>query len=127
MKQTVSAKQQFLSENQRKGEIYAGIVLGKDGEPDYHLFKLPGEVKRATWQGAIDWAKSIGGEAPNRRELGLLRVNAREHFEDAAYWSCEQHASFSACAWYQYFGYGGQDNDYQDDELRGVAVRRLAI
>ena len=127
MKQTVSAKQQFLSENQREGEVYAGLVLGKDGESDYHLFKLPGEITGATWQGVIDWAKSIGGEAPNKRELALLRVNAREHFKDAAYWSCEQHASNSGYAWYQTFFNGFQNGNYKDDRLCGVAVRRLVI
>ena len=127
MKQAVSAKQGFLATNQRDGEVYAGLVLGKNGAPDYHLFKMPGEVENVTWQGAVDWAKSVGGEAPNRRELALLRVNAREHFEDAAYWSCEQHADSFNYVWYQYFYSGGQFSSYKYLKLRGVAVRRLVI
>lgn len=127
MKQTVSAKQGFLAANQHQGEVYAGLVLGKDGEPDYHLFKLPGEIESATWQGVIDWAKSIGGESPNRRELALLRVNAREHFTDGAYWSGEQHAAYSYYAWFQFFSNGFQYGSGKLSKLRGVAVRRLVI
>ena len=127
MKQAVSAKQGFFAANKRDGEVYAGLLLGKNGEPDYHLFKMPGEVESVTWQGAVDWAKSVGGDAPNRRELALLRVNAKEYFEDAAYWSCEQHAASSYCAWCQNFTNGNQYYYSKGDKLRGVAIRRLVI
>ena len=30
--------EQFIKQNLRPGEIYAGLILGKNNEPDYHLF-----------------------------------------------------------------------------------------
>src|SRR5206468_7723885 len=30
-----------IQEMLREGESYAGLILGKDGEPDYHLVLLP--------------------------------------------------------------------------------------
>src|SRR5262249_5501561 len=52
----------------RSGERYAGLILGKDGEPGYHLILLPGEVEDKTWEQAKEWAASVGGELPTRRE-----------------------------------------------------------
>jgi len=50
-----------------------------------------------------------------------------EAFDDTWYWSSTQHASYSAWAWYQYFGDGYQTNYSKANELRARAVRRLAI
>jgi hypothetical protein len=121
------SKEQFLQQNQRNGEIYVGLILGKNGDPDYHLFLLPGDNDPSNWKTQIDWAKSIGGDLPNRREQSLLIANAKEHFKADWYWSSEQHAADSDCAWYQYFDDGYQDSFSLSDELRARAVRRLVI
>ena len=31
------SKAQFLAENLKDGEIYAGLILGEEGQNDYHL------------------------------------------------------------------------------------------
>jgi len=107
-----------------EGEIYAGIIFG---EAPYHLILLPGDQDGAPLQVQLDWAKSIGGDLPTRRELGLLRVNAREQFRDDWYWSGEMYKPGSSYAWYQTFSYGRQDYTSTDDELRARAVRRSAV
>ena len=110
----------------KSGEHYAGIALGAEGEPSHHLILLPGDGDM-TWSKASEWAASIGGELPTRQEQALLFANLKGKFEPAYYWSNEQHASYSDCAWYQYFHDGSQDNDLKGSELRARAVRRLPI
>ncbi len=109
------------------GELYAGIVFGKDGAPSHHVILLPGSIADANWDKAREWAASIGGELPTRREQSLLFTNLKEEFESAWYWSGEQHAANSDYAWYQYFDYGYQDYSLKSSEGRARAVRRLAI
>lgn len=127
MKQTATAKAAFLASILSKGEEYAGIILGKDGEPDYHLILLPSEAESVTWQQAKDFAKEASGELPTRREQALLFANLKEHFKAEWYWSGKQHESGSDGAWTQDFSNGGQDWDYKDYGLRARAVRRLII
>ena len=122
------SKAQFLKDNLQPGEVYAGLILGEGGEKDYHLILLPQTVPSTTWQKAKAWAKSVGGALPDRRELRLLWVNAKQEFEDAWYWSSETHASLSDCAWMQDFGSGSQHGyGRKDTTFRARAVRRLAI
>lgn len=109
------------------GEHYAGIILGKDGEPSHHLILMNGEAQEVNWQQALDWAKENGGSLPNRREQALLFANLKEEFEERAYWSSEEHASSSSNAWSQSFGNGYQYYGYESYNLRARAVRRLVI
>ncbi len=113
------------------GEEYAGLVIGKDGEPSHHLVLLPGELEKATWESAKEWADKQGGEfaasLPNRREQALLYANLKEHFADAWYWSCEPYASDAGYAWFQSFDSGYQYYCHQGRQLRARAVRRLPI
>lgn len=115
----------FLREHMKPGEIYAGLVLGLNGEPDYHLFVLPGELERGTWQEAGKWAKSQGGELPNRREGRILFANAKAAFKEAWYWLSEQRAVYTDCAWLQFFGSGNQYYDLKSNHVRARAVRRI--
>lgn len=117
--------EKFIADNLKEGEFYAGLVLGKEGQPSYHMVGLPGELDECTWSQAMDWAKDQGGELPNLRELGLLRVNAREHFKDDWYWSSEQRESGSAYARGQNFNDGSQDYTRKSLEDRARAVRRI--
>lgn len=109
------------------GEHYAGLIVGKDGEPSYHLVLLPGQADDISWDDAKAWAKGQGGELPTRREQALLYANLKEQFEERYYWSGEINASDAGCAWFQHFRYGNQNYDYRSNELRARAVRRLEI
>ena len=119
------SKQQFMAENLQEGEIYAGLVLGKDGAADYHLFLQPGVATGVTWQAAMDWAKKLGHSLPTRAEQALLFANLKHEFEPCYYWSSEQ--SGPSLAWIQDFNYGTQYDDYRSYEGRARAVRRLEI
>ena len=72
------SKQQWIAENLKPGEVYAGIILGKNGDPDHHLVLLPGALHDVNWTDATRWAESIGGELPTRREQALLFANTKE-------------------------------------------------
>ena len=123
----MTPKQAFLESILKPGELYAGIILGKDGAPDHHLILINAQANDVTWAEAKEFAAQSGGELPTRREQSLLFANLKEQFDERAYWSCEQHASYSACAWYQFFGDGDQTNRYTYVKLRARAVRRVAI
>jgi len=111
----------------KAGERYAGLILGKDGESSYHLILLDSHQSEINWTDALTWAKEQGGELPNRREQALLYANLKEEFEEAWYWSSEQHASYSSYAWCQDFDNGLQYGNGTNHELRARAVRRLII
>ena len=109
------------------GEHYAGIVLGHNDEPSYHLILLPGEAESVTHDAALKWAEEARGELPNRREQALLYANLKSELAEAWYWSSVLHESDPDYAWYQYFLNGTQNNDDRTIKLRARAVRRLII
>lgn len=121
------SKAQFLRDNLRPGEVYAGLILGQNGEQDYHLFATLGDHPKLNWKDAIALAKKKKLALPDRRELRLLCVNAKQHFQESWYWSGEQHAGNDGSAWYQTFTYGNQSLTHKDNELRVVLVRRVPI
>ena len=107
------------------GELWLGVVI--TGKKMEHIYLLPGDNDIASWQEQMDWAKSIGGDLPNRVEQAMLYAHMKDKFKEAAYWSNEKHASGSAYAWYPYFGNGTQYCYDTRFKLRARAVRRLAI
>ncbi len=113
------------------GEEYAGPILGKNGARDHYLILLPGELEKADWKEAMEWAVKQGGEyiagLPTRREQALLYANLKEHFKEAWYWSGEQHASISDIAWGQNFFNGNQISYGKSSQGRARAVRRLSV
>ena len=111
----------------RQGEHYAGLIVGTDGEPSYHLVLLQGEAESINWADAKAWAAGQGGELPTRREQSLLFANLKDQFKSNYYWSSQAHESESAWAWYQGFGSGFQLDDPKSSALRARAVRRLPI
>jgi len=121
------SKQLWIEQNLKPGEQYAGLILGKNGAPDHHLILLPGQVADVSWKDAQKAAADAGGELPTRREQALLYANLKEEFEPRWYWSCEEHASGSGCAWYQYFDNGNQHYDGKNNTFRARFVRRLII
>ena len=121
------SKAQWIKENQREGETYAGLLLGEEGQPDQHIFMLLGEAENVTWEQAKEWAEKAGGSLPTRREQSLLLTNAKGQFKSAWYWSGEEYQDNENYAWYQYVGYGYQCYDHKGSKLRARAVRRLPI
>lgn len=122
-----TAKQQFLADNLRDGEVYGGIVLGQNGDPDYHLFAQTKFIASATFDGVKKYVEEVGCVGATRRDLALLRVNAPEPFGTKSFWSCEQRTFCTAYAWYQDFDNGRQSNDSKRDKMCGVAVRKVEI
>jgi hypothetical protein len=136
-KATTETNPKYLRVGQEfKGEggIFAGVVRGRDGGPDYYLIVGPELNKDGqTWNEAMASAKKVKADGKNdfslpyRNEQSIMFGNVPELFEKRWYWSCEQHASYSDCAWMQDFGNGNQDFNYKDISRRARAVRRLFI
>jgi hypothetical protein len=84
-------------------------------------------ASRITWSQALEWAKGLGGDLPNRVEQALLFAHHRDAFERDWYWSNTQHADDERWAWYQTFSYGSQTYSLKDLKLRARAVRRVSI
>ncbi len=124
---TKAFKAQWLRDNLKKDEVYAGLILGMNGAPDHHLIVIPGEAEKITFTEAQKWAKKQGGELPTRREQRVLLANAKEAFKEDWYWFGELHASDARYAWSQYFYTGGQRYYHVDGQCRARAVRRLII
>jgi hypothetical protein len=123
----VASKAQWIAENLKAGELYAGLILGQDGQPDHHLVLLPGEAEEVTWEAAKAFAVKAGGELPTRREQALLYANLQREFKPRWYWSSEQHAAHDDYAWGQIFYHGYQNLSNKSASLRARAVRRLII
>jgi hypothetical protein len=110
----------------KEGEIYAGAIITPDGTGN-HVILLDGDNDEADWETQKEWAKSIGGDLPDRVEQALLFKHLKDRFKEDWYWSNTQHASISGYAWYQYFYNGSQLSITTYNKLRARAVRRVAI
>ena len=107
-----------------EGEVYAGTIINPDGT-GHHVYLLPGDNDDSTFDDAMAWAESIGGDLPDRVEQAMFYKHLPEQFQKDWYWSNSPREAGSA--WCQLFGDGLQ---YWDDTLskcRAVAVRRVAI
>ncbi|MDB5977611.1 MAG: hypothetical protein JWR07_4371 [Nevskia sp.] len=121
------SRQEPVSESMAEGEQYAGLILGKDGAPDYHLVLLPGDAEDVTWAAARQWATLAGGDLPTRRELSLLFANQKEQFHRVWYWSSEQSEARSQLVWGQNFTSGIQTMYGRPFHGRARAVRRVPV
>jgi hypothetical protein len=109
-----------------EGEIYVGAIIKPDGT-GHHAILLPGDNDDASWDDQMEWAKSIGGDLPDRVEQALMYKSLPDQFKKDLYWSNTQHSGASDYAWFQIFGYGHQDNSHETTKLRARAVRRSPI
>lgn len=111
----------------KSGERYAGLILSKDGTPQYHLILLLKEVENVTWEQA---SKGIGdllqGDLPSPEEQSLLRANLNDYFEDTWYWSSQEFEEKSLFAWGQHFKHGLQYYDRKTMKYRAKYVRRVS-
>ena len=113
--------------NLAPGELWLGVIISADGKKKHHVILLPGLKTGINWKDAMDWAKSIGGDLPDRTEGALLFAVMKDEFEPEWHWLNEQHASASACAWVQDFDDGYQGNYHKDGKFRARAVRRSPL
>ena len=107
----------------RPGERYLGSIIEPDGRVR-HTYLMAGEAEKS-WSDGMEWAKSLGGDLPDRIEQAMLLAFMPDEFQKKAYWSNTQHAGDSNFAWSQYFDYGDQDDFYKSAELLVRAVRRV--
>jgi hypothetical protein len=121
------SKQQWIAENLKLGEEYAGLILGKDGATDYHLILLVGHSSDITWTDAKVWAETMGGELPTRREQTLLFANLSKQFDPRWYWSSEVLGAPPACAWGHLFSNGFQCFSLHRAKFCARAIRRVPI
>jgi hypothetical protein len=110
-----------------EGETYVGAIISACGTYAHHTILLPGDHDDSTWQAAMDWAKSLGGDLPNRIEQALLFATLKDQFQDDWYWSNTLHASDARSAWFQTVDDGGQYHNDVYYPCRARAVRRLII
>jgi hypothetical protein len=114
-----------------EGETYIGAIGNQSGDV-YHLILLAGDNERVPHQQQLEWAKSIGGDLPNKLEAAMLFAHAKEQFQPEAYWTNEtfidpDDPEDDGWAWFQTFYYGYQLTDRKHVPLRARAVRRLPI
>lgn len=109
------------------GEVYAGLSRDPDTGAWHHLVLLPAITdKDLTWQEAIEWAKSVGGDLPTRNESALLYANVRDQIDqDYWHWTATEVASVPSWAWSQTFHGGTQYDDLKGNHYSARAVRRV--
>ena len=92
------SKQQFMAENLQEGEIYAGLILGKDGAADYHLFLQPGRTSAVTHDQPADVAPVLqalgrvqdGGQLGRREASGRVALQlALQVGQAGGLWLCQ--------------------------------------
>lgn len=109
------------------GETYIGAIGDQNGDV-CHVILLPGDHDDSNWQTAMDWAKEIGGDLPNRIEQAMLFAHFKDQFKPDWYWSNTTVAGHDADAWFQNFTNGFQLNYPKGNGYcRARAVRRLPI
>jgi len=115
-----------------QGGTYAGIVRGRDGQPDRHMVLADARpTTRLNWQAAMAWAAGVevDGHAdfnlPDRYQSAVLFGNLDDQFEKVWHWTSTPDSEGSA--WGQYFGYGNQDNGHASYVGRARAVRLIPL
>ncbi len=114
--------QQLKIPTTNESKTYIGSIGDRNGDV-YHLILLPGDNDDATWEEQMEWAKSQGGDLPNRIEQAMLWANNRDLFKKDWYWSGEQHEDGGAACAYGFPG-GNQCYFNTSGRLRARCVRR---
>jgi len=115
----MSEKMQGLSQT-----VFGGVLIGSGRDPSFGLFLIEAKPEvMLSWNAAMAWAKSIGGDLPLSCELSVLRENLKEHFEDNHYWTKEQapHLEF---AWSKDLTNNEPTITFKQDKCFAVAIRR---
>jgi hypothetical protein len=107
------------------GGLCAGITTGADGAPYALVLLMDKPATRLSWSKAMDWAKKLDADLPNRTEGAMLFALLKAEFDPEWHWLNEQRSG--SVAWFQNFVDGTTysiDKTYQG---RARAVRRLPI
>jgi hypothetical protein len=86
------SKEQFLKENLKMGEIYAGLILS---DMDYHLIVAPyrnvckSDGTKLNWQESLEFARINNVLLPTISDLTLISINTKGVLESGTYWSTE--------------------------------------
>lgn len=113
------------------GGVFAGFIYDR-GFPEI-LIAGPEYSGEGDWDAVVAWAKGLNVDGcsdffiPLRPHGRILQANVPTLFQPSWYWLGEQRASYSAFAWDQYFGDGGQGSWGKGGKLRARAVRRSPI
>lgn len=110
----------------RHGEQYAGLVLGCNGDADYHLLLQAGELVHRSWEIALEWAGSQGHSLPTRREQILLYATLKDGFRPNWYWSNEA-GDLANEAWCKDFDTGVAYPTERRFDGYARCVRRVAV
>ena len=114
-----------------QGGLFAGLRSGADGRIEALILATAAPAGPLKWKPAVAWAKTVEADGhadfqlPDREDLRLLWVNARERFEKDWYWSGTQYSAGGA--WCQGFVNGNQYHDDKDSALLARAVRRFIL
>ena len=63
------------------GETYVGAIINPDGT-GHHIILLDGDNDDADWNTQMEWAKSIGGDLPDRIEQSMLFAHLKDRFKE---------------------------------------------
>lgn len=109
----------------RAGEAYAGAKLHADGSFSHDVIVLPARTDDDyNWQGAQDWAKANGGDAPSPEECALIKANCPNVLKISWIWTNKTHADDASYAWY-FYSYGYCGHDRKSAQGGALAVRRV--
>lgn len=121
------SKQDWITENLKTGEMYAGIILDPAG--DYHVVLREGEVQDVDWTTAGMLAAGFGGQLPTRRELRLILTNKPGMLKAQWYWTADLSEATQGYA----YTIGALSHCHGDDpqdrafNTACVAIRRIPI
>lgn len=114
----------------KEGETYIGCIGNSTGTL-HHIILLPGDSDDADWETQMQWAKSIGGDLPDKIEFAMLNSIFSSHFRDDFYWSNARSLTLDKTpngdCWYQQFPWGVQATFPESIQLRARAVRRAPV
>ena len=120
----IAILEQQLSDPERFDWDNAPIITNIDGI-EYRLG--PESPNRLTWDEAMDWCKSVGGELPSREVLLMCYINEtiKANFKPDYYWLSTEF--FTHGAWLQGFNGGNQGYAYKVSTAYVRAVRGIAV
>ena len=91
-------------------------------------FQQVSDVKPATWQDLMVYAKAKNASLPTRIDGLVLFERAKDKFKtDLPYWTCEEYTGSSTYAWTQWFLNGTQRRWTKGYEYRACLVRRFKL
>lgn len=106
------------------GGIFAGLVTRKDGT-HCAVVLLPDQGTDLIQEKAMEWAKQLEAELPNRPVASLLYANVKDHLRPKWHWTSENYGAF--CAWRCNFTHGNQLITYKSLGGSAVAIRLIPV